>query len=71
MSEPFNKEARKRALDLWEVDGDIIHRMHRLESILRDGNMDEHDEARALIFDLQIFADGLKNATDTLGEEDS
>lgn len=71
MGEPFNVKARNAALDLWNVDGDILHKASRIYDILSDGDMGEYDEVRALIFDLQGFADGLNSATDTLGEEDS
>lgn len=71
MGEPFNVKARNAALDLWNVDGGILHKASRIHDILMNGDMGEYDEVRALIFDLQVFADGLNSATDTLGEEDS
>jgi hypothetical protein len=70
VSEPFNKEARAKMLDIWARDGDAAWRAENLERLLRDGDMDDYDNVCGLISDLRELADDLDRLTGQLGEED-
>jgi hypothetical protein len=70
MSEPFNKAAREASLKVWESRHETLAAALGIGRILRDGNMDDHNRLRVLVDEVESFVEDLKEAMETLDEED-
>jgi hypothetical protein len=70
VSEPFNKAAKAEALKAWERDSGALDAAQDIGRLLRDGDMNDYDHLMGLIWGLESFAEDLKRAVETLGEED-
>ena len=71
MSAPFNREARKRALDLWMAESHILSEAQTIGPILMDGNVSEANELRDVLRQLRAFAHDMQRAIQGIDEEDA
>ncbi len=71
MSEPFNKKARKAALDCWNEGHHVLSAALDVEVLLLNGDVRQAWEIRQHLTNLGAFVQDMKRAIQGIDEEDA